>query len=49
MISEKIIVGKDTEYPLNGILTLPDNLDYREVSVFHLKDIPYLFLRLFFH
>ena len=24
MISEKIIVGEGTEYPLNGLLTLPD-------------------------
>ena len=27
MIRENIIVGKDTKYPLNGILTLPDNED----------------------
>ena len=33
MISEKIIVGKDTEYPLNGILTLPDNLDNKVPAV----------------
>jgi hypothetical protein len=26
MISEKVTVGKDGEYPLNGLLTLPDNL-----------------------
>ena len=26
MISEKVIVGKDSEYPLNGLLTLPDDL-----------------------
>ena len=26
MISEKIIVGEGTEYPLNGLLTLPDEL-----------------------
>ena len=26
MISEKVIVGKDSEYPLNGFLTLPDDL-----------------------
>lgn len=26
MISEKVIVGKDGEYPLNGLLTLPDDL-----------------------
>ena len=25
MIEEKIIVGKDTEYPLNGLLTLPED------------------------
>ena len=24
MICEKIIVGEGTEYPLNGLLTLPD-------------------------
>lgn len=27
MVDEKIIIGKDSRYPLNGILTLPDNLD----------------------
>ena len=27
MMEEKIIVGENTEYPLNGLLTLPDNLD----------------------
>ena len=27
MKSEKIIIGKDTEYPLNGLLTLPDSID----------------------
>ena len=27
MISEKIVVGAGTEYPLNGLLTLPDTLD----------------------
>ena len=26
MISEKITVGEGTEYPLNGLLTLPDDL-----------------------
>lgn len=26
MISKKIVLGKDTEYPLNGLLTLPDGL-----------------------
>ena len=26
MISEKIIIGENTEYPLNGLLTLPDDL-----------------------
>ena len=25
MIEEKIIVGKDTKYPLNGLLTLPED------------------------
>lgn len=25
MIEEKIIIGKDTKYPLNGLLTLPDH------------------------
>ena len=24
MICEKIVVGEGTEYPLNGLLTLPD-------------------------
>lgn len=27
MKEEKIILGRDTDYPLNGILTLPDNTD----------------------
>ena len=27
MIQEKIVVGKGTKYPLDGILTLPDNVD----------------------
>ena len=27
MMEEKIIVGENTEYPLNGLLTLPENLD----------------------
>lgn len=27
MIEEKIIVGKDTKYPLNGLLTLPDDAE----------------------
>ena len=26
MISEKIIVGENTKYPLNGLLTLPEDL-----------------------
>ena len=26
MISEKIIVGENTKYPLNGLLTLPENI-----------------------
>lgn len=26
MISEKIVVGEGTEYPLNGLLTLPEGL-----------------------
>ena len=26
MISEKIVVGQGTEYPLNGLLSLPDDL-----------------------
>ena len=26
MIEEKIIVGENTKYPLNGLLTLPDNI-----------------------
>lgn len=26
MICEKIVLGQDTEYPLNGLLTLPDDL-----------------------
>ena len=26
MICENIVVGKDTKYPLKGILTLPDNI-----------------------
>ena len=25
MIQEKIIIGENTNHPLNGILTLPDN------------------------
>lgn len=33
MISEKITVGKNTEYPLNGILTLPDDLSRRVPAV----------------
>ena len=27
MIEEKVIIGQDTNHPLNGILTLPDNID----------------------
>ena len=27
MIQEKIVVGKGTKYPLDGLLTLPDNAD----------------------
>ena len=27
MIQEKIVVGKDSKYPLNGMLVLPDKLD----------------------
>ena len=27
MITEKIVVGKDTAYPLNGLLTLPESVD----------------------
>ena len=26
MMEEKIIVGENTKYPLNGLLTLPDNI-----------------------
>ena len=26
MICEKIVLGRDSEYPLNGLLTLPDDL-----------------------
>ena len=26
MIQERITVGKDTKYPLNGLLTLPDDI-----------------------
>ncbi|MBO4862405.1 MAG: alpha/beta fold hydrolase [Firmicutes bacterium] len=33
MISEKIIVGEGTEYPLNGLLTLPDDLGERVPAV----------------
>ena len=33
MLSEKIVVGKNTEYPLNGILTLPDNLENKVPAV----------------
>lgn len=33
MKEEKIILGKDTEYPLNGILTLPDNTDTPAAAV----------------
>ena len=27
MIQEKIIIGENTNHPLSGILTLPDNID----------------------
>lgn len=33
MKSEKIVVGKGTEYPLNGSLTLPDNAEARVPAV----------------
>lgn len=33
MKSEKIIVGKGTEYPLNGLLTLPDSAEGRVPAV----------------
>ena len=33
MKTEKIIVGKDTEYPLNGLLTLPDSADGKAPAV----------------
>ena len=33
MISEKKTVGKNTEYPLNGILTLPDDLSRKVPAV----------------
>ena len=33
MISEKIIVGKDTEFPLNGLLTMPDHVEDRIPAV----------------
>ena len=33
MIEEKIIVGENTEYPLNGLLTLPDNLETKVPAV----------------
>ena len=26
MIEEKIVIGENTKYPLNGLLTLPDNI-----------------------
>ena len=25
MIEEKIVIGENTKYPLNGLLTLPEN------------------------
>ncbi|MBR2701180.1 MAG: alpha/beta hydrolase [Erysipelotrichaceae bacterium] len=33
MISEKIVVGLGTDYPLNGILTLPDNIENKVPAV----------------
>jgi len=33
MISEKIIVGENTEYPLKGMLTLPDDLEKKVPAV----------------
>ena len=27
MVIEKIVVGKDTEYPLNGLLSIPDGAE----------------------
>ena len=33
MKSEKIIVGKGTDYPLNGLLTLPDRMDEKVPAV----------------
>ena len=33
MISEKIIIGEGTAYPLNGLLTLPENMDRRVPAV----------------
>ena len=33
MYSEKTIVGKGTEYPLNGLLTIPDSVDGRAPAV----------------
>ena len=33
MISEKIVVGRGTDYPLNGILTLPDNIENKVRAV----------------
>ena len=34
MLSEKIIVGKDTKYPLSGLLTLPDQGEKLPAVVF---------------
>ncbi len=33
MYSEKIVVGKGTEYPLNGLLTIPDSTDGKVPAV----------------
>ena len=33
MISEKTVVGKNTEYPLNGMLTLPDDLSKKVPAI----------------
>ena len=33
MISEKIVVGRGTDYPLNGILTLPDTIENKVPAV----------------
>ena len=33
MMKEKIIIGEGTKYPLNGMLTLPDNADDKVPAV----------------